>query len=691
MARRLELTMTLRWATAFLGMIMGALVASQPVMWTQEVPLESQPRVTRDASSNIYMTTITHTSQSVFLNGRKFDRNGNQLWSETVDVTQLIGNGHVAGNLELVVASSRVYALVGTNVSGSGEATVASFDVVTGDALSTTSLNIDFGSALAATSTHLAISGRKGTAVKVEYLDPTTLASIDLVEIAANGAFTSNIVLDSSGNAYTSSTQSGNPPLLAKVSPAGSVVWSRTFDLASLTNEFVMDLDVDIDANRLYVAGYGKDGVVDTPLVGVYSASSGGLVSLANRSGSSGTRSVDVVVRKGGAYILDGFGNYRIMRVNTSGAQVWLSSAFTANNVGTGRIHLDVDGDLVFTHGSGTTTVVVRRISVDSGSQLRSFVYTRPSGSSVRGAVVDSGGSSYVALDLDTSSRLERVQAGDLTLPTVPTTGGFPATGRVRLAAAATSPQLWLLSSSNTSIATVPPSVLINTSSLTSTFTITTLPITANANVSIFARHGGLVLAKVLTVLAPSLQLTTVNPQVSIGGTPLTGVVQITGPAPTGGRTVVLSVSKPDVATVQASVVVNAGTLVATFPLTTVGVNSNQGVVLTATLGPVSRTFFFAVNAPSLVSIAGTPSLVGGTTGTLTLNIDGIAPTGGRSILLFSGAPGIVVLPSSFAVPEGQTTVNVPMPTTAVTSSINVLVFATRSGIHKTTTVTVTP
>jgi hypothetical protein len=671
---------------------MGAIGVAQPVIWTQDVPLESQPRVARDASSNLYMTTLAFTAQSVSLIGRKYDRNGTLIWTRTVDVSQSFGSGYNAGNTELVVTTNRAYAMVGTSVDDLPEVRIVAFDLNTGVDTSVASNNIDFGSALAANSTHLVIGGRKGTEVLAEYLNPNTLASIDTIPLTANGSFTSNIVLDASGNAYTAATQTGKAPLLAKVSPSGSVIWSRTFDSASYTNEFVMDVDVDTGQNRLFVVGHGKDGVTEIPLVGAYSSTTGGLVSLANRSGSSSSRSVDVVARKGGgAYVLEGFGSYRMLRVSSSGSLTWLSSAFTANNVASGRIEFDLDGDLVLTHGSGSTSVVVRAISVDSGSLLRAFSYTRPSGSSLRGAVIDSAGSSYVALDLGTSSRLQRVQAAELTLPTLPSTGGFPATGRVRLATAAVSPQLWQLSSSNTSIATVPPSIQINTSSMTSTFTITTLPITANTTVSIFARHGGLVLAKVLTVLAPSLQFTTVNPQVSMGGTPLTGVVQITGPAPTGGRTVALSVSKPEVATVQASVVVSAGTLVATFPLTTVGVNSNQGIVLTATLGAVIKTYFFAVNAPSLVSIAGTPSLVGGTTGTLTLNIDGIAPPGGRSILLFSGAPGVVILPSSFAVPEGQTTVNVPMPTTAVTSSINVLVFATRSGIHKTTTVTVTP
>jgi hypothetical protein len=128
------------------------------------------------------------------------------------------------------------------------------------------------------------------------------------------------------------------------------------------------------------------------------------------------------------------------------------------------------------------------------------------------------------------------------------------------------------------------------------------------------------------------------------------------------------------------------------FAITTFGVNANQGVVITATTGAVSKTAFFAVNAPSLTGISIAPgSVQGGQNATLTLNINGIAPSGGFSILLFSGVPALVVLSASANIPAGAVTHNVNVPTTAVTSSTNVLIFATRSGIYKTTTITLTP
>lgn len=47
--------------------------------------------------------------------------------------------------------------------------------------------------------------------------------------------------------------------------------------------------------------------------------------------------------------------------------------------------------------------------------------------------------------------------------------------------------------------------------------------------------------------------------------------------------------------------------------------------------------------------------------------------------------------PASVTVAAGQTSITQNLNTAAVTSSTNVLIFATRSGIYKTTTLTVTP
>lgn len=686
----------LKWIAlcAFGWLALTPSATAQPIMWTQDALYEAAPKLAKDASSNLYVGSLAFTSRAALLIVKRLDRNGNIAWRTEVDVTPSIGQGYSGVIASLKVNNSRVFACVTTGASSTNdvESRVVSFSIGDGSALQRISTNIQTAAQIGVTNDHLVMVGRDSSLnMEVEYLSQSTLALQSSGLLSTDAVFTSDVAVDGAGNSYLSITRIGNVPVIVRVKPDSTIAWSRNFDSASRTNESVLDLDIDPQQNRVFAVGTGKNGTEDTPMVGIYSMTSGGIVSLSNPTGNTFTRCTQVAPIPGaGAIVAEGFGTITLFRVSSSGVLAWEASSVAGSMPGD-SIHFDPDGNIVHAYTSGSTNASVRRVDVSTGHALSTLGFTRANPSTLAGSVTDASGASYALFELDTLVRIQRVQAAELRLPTLSPTGGFPASTRIQLAAPAPSAQTWLLTSSNTSIATVPPAVIVNSGSLLVTFSITTIPVGVSTSCSIFARSGGLVLAKTLTVLAPSLQFVSVSPQASVGGTPITGVAQITGPAPTGGRTINLSVSKPDVATVQASSLIVAGALVTTFPITTVGVNANQGVVLTGSLGSVSKTFFFAVNAPSLVSLTGPNSIVGGTQGTMTLTIDGIAPAGGRSILLISGAPGIIIVPSSFAVPQGATTVDVPMSTAVVSSATNVVVFATRSGIIKTATVTVTP
>lgn len=664
---------------------------AQPIIWTFDAPFESDSKLATDSASNLYVVSIGLTTNRAVVVARRFDRNGVLRWVQQADVTPSIGQGFVGAVNDLKISASKVYACVFTDsLSNVPQTSIVSFDLSDGTPVVRKLSSIKRAGSIAAGPNHLAVVGRDGDLdFFVEYLNPSTLATLSSALITSNAAFAVDLVMDAKGDTYTSISRLGDTPLLCRIQPNASIVWSRTVDVPGQTNESVFDLAIDSSQNRIFVVGFTSS----DSMVGIYSMSGGTLINIGDPTNTS-TSSFSHVLPIGGsgAIVATAASPVRLFRITSSGQLVWLSSTVTANAaIPNNGLQFDPNGDIALSYVTDPSSANVRRYDIDTGNTINVLTFPRISPSQLTGAALDPSGSSYLLFDLETSVRLLRAQAADLIMPTLPATGGFPASARVQLATPATSQQAWLLSSSNTSVATVPAAVIINGNSISATFSITTFPVAANSTVSIFARNGGLVVAKALTVLAPSLQFTKVTPQVSIGGTPLTGVVQITGPAPTGGRTVALSVNKPEVASVQGSVNVAAGGLVSSFPVNTVGVNANQGVVLTATMGSVSKTFFFAVNAPSLVSLTGPSSIVGGTQGTMTLTIDGVAPAGGRSILLISGAPGIVIVPSSFAVPQGLTTVDVPMSTAVVSSDTNVVVFATRAGIIKTATVTVTP
>jgi hypothetical protein len=270
--------------------------------------------------------------------------------------------------------------------------------------------------------------------------------------------------------------------------------------------------------------------------------------------------------------------------------------------------------------------------------------------------------------------------------------GGTTVTGTLNVATTLNVPRIFTLVSTNATVAQVPASVTIAAASHSQNFNITTSAVAANTNVTINASYNGYVTQKTITVLPPNIVSVAVNPNVVVGGVNSTGTATLSGPAPTSGITVNLNASPGLVATTPPTVVIPSGSTSANFTVFTAAVQANTGVVVSATLGTTTKTAFFAVNAPSLTTFSVNPTTVqGGTTFQATVGIDGIAHTDGRSITTFSGAPGIVFMPATIVVQSNQTSRTVNVNTAPVSSSTLVTLFATRSGIYKTATITVTP
>lgn len=178
------------------------------------------------------------------------------------------------------------------------------------------------------------------------------------------------------------------------------------------------------------------------------------------------------------------------------------------------------------------------------------------------------------------------------------------------------------------------------------------------------------------------------------GGNPTQGTVTLTGNAPAGGTVVQLASYLPNVAAVPTSITVPAGQATAGFPVTTNPVDVNKLVTLRATVGSVIKTTALGVNAPFISSISVSPTTVQGghKTVDLTINLSGVAPANGWKVLLSSSAPAILHLPTSTLVLSNKSSHTVKhLYTTVVTSPVNILITATRAGVTRTTTLTVTP
>jgi hypothetical protein len=267
---------------------------------------------------------------------------------------------------------------------------------------------------------------------------------------------------------------------------------------------------------------------------------------------------------------------------------------------------------------------------------------------------------------------------------------GDKPTGTVTLAnPAPTGGTLVNLSSSMTSLVTVPASVTVPGGSTTATFTVTTAStplVTSDTAVRITASGVG---QNTVTV-SPLLGGLFVNPGNIIGGATASGLVFLNFNASSGGATVALSANTPSI-TVPATVIVPRGTNQATFTI-------NSSYVTSATTGTITATLLGATAhssltlEPALASLGVTPSSVaGGTNATLVINLGALAPAGGWPVNLSSSNPGAASVPPTVTVPAGTRYLQVPVTTTPQCSSTPVTLTASSGLSRLNTTLTVTP
>jgi subtilase family protein len=215
-----------------------------------------------------------------------------------------------------------------------------------------------------------------------------------------------------------------------------------------------------------------------------------------------------------------------------------------------------------------------------------------------------------------------------LTLNPTSVNGGNSSTGKVTMNGPAPSGgTVVALSSSNTSAATVPPSVTVAPGATSAAFQITTMASASSAPVTISASSGSLTQTASLTVTprpppGPTLTSLSLNPTNVIGGSPSSGTVTLSAPAPSTGALVSLSSSNASVVAVPSSVTVPAGATSAIFTLTSSSVTASTPVTVSGSYAGVTQTASLTVTpAPPPGTPAGTYTLtITGTSGTLSHN-----------------------------------------------------------------------
>jgi hypothetical protein len=267
--------------------------------------------------------------------------------------------------------------------------------------------------------------------------------------------------------------------------------------------------------------------------------------------------------------------------------------------------------------------------------------------------------------------------------------GGNSSTGTVTLnGPAPVGGAVVSLSSNNTSAAQVPSSVAVPANSTTATFTVTTNPVATATTATISATYGATKTVG-LNVIANGVSSVAMSPASVVGGTSSTGTVTLTRAAPTGGALVTLSSNNVAAAQVPASVTVPANATTATFTVTTSPVASNASVTISGTY-ETTKTVTLTVTAATLSTVTLSPTLViGGTSSTGTVTLNGPAPAGGAVVSLSSNNTGAAKVPASVTVAPNATTATFTVTTNPVATNTFPTISATYNAT-KTAVLTVT-
>jgi outer membrane protein assembly factor BamB len=163
--------------------------------------------------------------------------------------------------------------------------------------------------------------------------------------------------------------------------------------------------------------------------------------------------------------------------------------------------------------------------------------------------------------------------------------GGSSTTGTVTLSGPAPGSGVLVKLSSNSSIASVQPSVTVPSGQKTATFRVKTLAVGTQGLADISGNLNGVLESAPLTVNPPILTSLKLSPTTTEGGKTVTGTVTIGSAAPSTGLVISLS-SSNSVATPPTSVTIPAGKTSITFKVTTSKVTSKT----TATIAGTSNT-----------------------------------------------------------------------------------------------------
>jgi len=361
-------------------------------------------------------------------------------------------------------------------------------------------------------------------------------------------------------------------------------------------------------------------------------------------------------------------------------------------------------GTLITLSNSNTAAgTVPSSVTVAAGSTSQTFNITTPIVASTVntniGAIFN-GATMYQQLAVTPTSAPLAVVSVSLNPPIV--TGTNASTGTVTLGTSAPAGgAVVTLTSSNTSVVTVPASVTVLAGQTSATFNATSTAVATSTSVTVTASYNATASATMTVAPLSAISLTSlvISPAVVPGGLSTTGTVTISSPAPFGGIAVALSSTNTAAVSVPATVTVLQGSTTANFTVSTFAVSAATTATVSATYSGVTKTASVTVNLSppaGLKAITLSPTTVigaqtNGTNSTGTVALTGPAPVGGIVMALASSNPSVVSVPATLTVPAGSAATTFSATTFNVTSTQTITITATYGSSKVSATLTVNP
>jgi len=565
-------------------------------------------------------------------------------------------------------------------------------------------------------------------------ITPAALTSLALspTSVLGGGASTGTVTL--SGPAGSGGTvvalQSGNSAATVPASvmvPAGSN--SATFTVSTIgvnsqtTSAITATLNGTPKSATLTITPAELTGLFLNPSTVSGGTSSSGTVSLSGPAGPGGTvvglsssssaaavpASVTIPAgQKTASFAIATVGvsslTYSTISASLNGITLTASLAITATTlasinlnpstvagvaVSTGTLQLTgpagAGGLIVNVSSSSPSATVPATVSIPAGQSTATFTI---SASSVTSQTVVTMTATLGTTSKTATLTLTPIALASLNFNPSTVTGGTSTSGTVALNGFAPKGGLVVKLTSTSPSVTVPASVTILAGSSSAKFTATTKGVAVEDGVLVTAKLGTETQSATLLLEPPVLSSLTLSINSVVGGTPTTGSVTLSGPAPSGGMVIRLS-SSSSAATVVASITVLAGKTTAVFSVKTIPVGVKTVATITGSAAGSTQSATLTINPPTLMTLTLSPSSVaGGKSSTGTVTIGNAAPTGGLLITLASSLSAATP-PTTVTIAVGKTSATFTVKTTKVTSKSSATISAAFNGTTKTANLTI--